>query len=207
LHEAHLTLHDGPPVLIRQLVAEDAALYPNFLIDANLADIIRRSSGGNLGIRAGLEQRARKGAEDSRSPRRNIEKRAAEGVGGRRRPLCLKFDEGAREWAVFRAAGLKPLQQRKNDTHASTSDPDSRLYRKAEGREAKLCYMGHATMENQHELAVAGTVTFATGTAERRRFGAEAVGARIGQPSVTADGGGHANPLGRDRRCSFTAAK
>jgi hypothetical protein len=30
-------------------------------------------------------------------------------------------------------------QQRKNDTHASTSDPDSRLYRKAAGREAKLC--------------------------------------------------------------------
>jgi Transposase domain (DUF772) len=59
-------------------------------------------------------------------------------------------------------------QQRKNDTHASTSDPDSRLYRKAAGREAKLCYMGHAAMENRHGLAVAGMVTFATGTAERR---------------------------------------
>src|SRR6185312_1989628 len=34
-------------------------------------------------------------------------------------------------------------QKRKNDTHASTSDPDSRLYRKAAGREARLCYMGH----------------------------------------------------------------
>ena len=59
-------------------------------------------------------------------------------------------------------------QQRKNDTHASTSDPDSRLYRKAAGREAKLCYMGHATMENRHGLAVAGMVTLADGTAERR---------------------------------------
>jgi transposase len=59
-------------------------------------------------------------------------------------------------------------QQRKNDTHASTSDPDSRLYRKAAGREAKLCYMGHATMENRHGLAVAGIVTLAHGTAERR---------------------------------------
>src|SRR6202034_4402968 len=59
-------------------------------------------------------------------------------------------------------------QQRKNDTHASTSDPDSRLYRKAAGREAKLCYMGHATMENRHGLAVAGMVTHANGTAERR---------------------------------------
>src|ERR1700724_339014 len=59
-------------------------------------------------------------------------------------------------------------QKRKNDTHASTSDPDSRLYRKAVGREAKLCYMGHATMENRHGLAVAGMVTLADGTAERK---------------------------------------
>ena len=59
-------------------------------------------------------------------------------------------------------------QKRSNDTHASTTDPDSRLYRKAAGREAKLCYMGHATMENRNGLAVAGMVTHASGTAERR---------------------------------------
>src|SRR5450830_1417509 len=59
-------------------------------------------------------------------------------------------------------------QKRNNDTHASTSDPDSRLYRKASGREAKLCYMGHVTMENRHGLAVAGMVTHANGAAERR---------------------------------------
>jgi transposase len=59
-------------------------------------------------------------------------------------------------------------QQRKNATHASVTDPESRLYRKAAGREAKLCYMGHAIMENRHGLAVAGTVTQADGTAERR---------------------------------------
>ena len=59
-------------------------------------------------------------------------------------------------------------QQRKNDTHASTSDPESRLYRKAAGREAKLSYMGHVTMENRHGLAVAGMVTAASGTAERQ---------------------------------------
>jgi transposase len=59
-------------------------------------------------------------------------------------------------------------QKRSNETHASTTDPDSRLYRKAAGREAKLCYMGHATMENRNGLAVAGTVTHASGTAERR---------------------------------------
>ena len=57
-------------------------------------------------------------------------------------------------------------QKRKNDTQASTSDPDSRHCRKAAGREAKLSYMGHATMENPHGLAVAGMVTHANGTAE-----------------------------------------
>jgi len=59
-------------------------------------------------------------------------------------------------------------QKRKNDTHESVTDPDSRLYRKAQGREAKLCYMGHAVMENRNGLAVAGAVTQANGTAERR---------------------------------------
>jgi transposase len=59
-------------------------------------------------------------------------------------------------------------QKRRNDTHRSTSDPESRLYRKAQGREAKLSYMGHAVMENRHGLAVAGMVTQANGTAERR---------------------------------------
>ncbi|MGH6677892.1 MAG: hypothetical protein ACREDL_02880 [Bradyrhizobium sp.] len=58
-------------------------------------------------------------------------------------------------------------RQRKNDTHASTTDPESRLYHKAAGREAKLSYMGHATMENRHGLAVAGKDAQATGTAER----------------------------------------
>jgi transposase len=58
-------------------------------------------------------------------------------------------------------------QKRKNDTHASATDPDSRLYRKAAGREAKLCYMGHATMENRHGLAVAGMVTHANGAGHR----------------------------------------
>ena len=59
-------------------------------------------------------------------------------------------------------------EKRKNDTHQSTTDPDSRLYRKASGREARLSYMGHALMENRNGLAVAGKVTQANGTAERR---------------------------------------
>ena len=58
-------------------------------------------------------------------------------------------------------------QRRSNDTHASVTDPESRLYKKARGKESKLCYMGHALMENRNGLAVGGTVTHATGTAER----------------------------------------
>jgi transposase len=58
-------------------------------------------------------------------------------------------------------------EQRTNDTHQSTTDPESRLYRKAKGHEAKLSYMGHVVIENRNGLVVAGRVTQATGKAER----------------------------------------
>jgi len=56
----------------------------------------------------------------------------------------------------------------KNDTHASVTDPDARLYRKGKGKESKLCYMGHVLMENRHGLVVDTRVTEATGTSERK---------------------------------------
>ena len=43
-------------------------------------------------------------------------------------------------------------EKRSNDTHASTTDPEARLYRKGPGKEAKLCFMGHALMENRNGL-------------------------------------------------------
>jgi len=58
-------------------------------------------------------------------------------------------------------------EKRSNETHQSTTDPEARLYRKGNGQPAKLCYMGHALMENRHGLAVDGLVTLASGTAER----------------------------------------
>jgi len=58
-------------------------------------------------------------------------------------------------------------EKRSNQTHRSTTDPEARLYKKGDGQPAKLCYMGHALMENRHGLVVDGTVTLATGTAER----------------------------------------
>jgi hypothetical protein len=38
-------------------------------------------------------------------------------------------------------------ERRTNATHASTTDPDARLYKKATGQEAKFCYLGHVLME------------------------------------------------------------
>ena len=58
-------------------------------------------------------------------------------------------------------------EQRTNDTHASSTDPEARLFRKGKGKEAKLSFMGHALMENRHGLLVDGRVSEANGTAER----------------------------------------
>lgn len=58
-------------------------------------------------------------------------------------------------------------ERRKNDTHASTTDPEARLFRKGKGKESKLCFMGHVITENRNGLVVATQTTQATGTAER----------------------------------------
>ncbi len=58
-------------------------------------------------------------------------------------------------------------QERANDTHASSTDPDCRLYRKSKGQEAKLCYAGHILMENRNGLVVNAELTPADGHAER----------------------------------------
>jgi len=58
-------------------------------------------------------------------------------------------------------------EKRSNETHQSTTDPEARLYKKGDGQPAKLCYIGHALMENRHGLAVGGGISQASGTAER----------------------------------------
>jgi transposase len=57
-------------------------------------------------------------------------------------------------------------ERRANDTHASTTDPEARLYRKGGGKEAKLAFMGHVLMENRNGLVVDTRLTQARGTAE-----------------------------------------
>jgi transposase len=58
-------------------------------------------------------------------------------------------------------------KKRSNETHASTTDPDARLYRKGPGKEAKLCFTGHGLMENRSGLLVDACLTPADGHAER----------------------------------------
>ena len=58
-------------------------------------------------------------------------------------------------------------QQRRNATHASTTDPDAKLYRKSNGAESRLAYLGHLLIENRHGLIVEAMATQADGRAER----------------------------------------
>lgn len=58
-------------------------------------------------------------------------------------------------------------QKRRNDTHQSTTDPQARLYRKSNGQESRLAYLGHVLIDNRHGLAVDTELTEANGRAER----------------------------------------
>ena len=58
-------------------------------------------------------------------------------------------------------------EKRSNETHGSTTDPDARLFRKGNGKESRLCFIGHALMENRNGLVVQADASHATGTAER----------------------------------------
>jgi transposase len=57
-------------------------------------------------------------------------------------------------------------QRRTNATHASTTDPDAKLYRKGDGQPAVLGYLGHVLLDNRHGLVANTCVTMATGRAE-----------------------------------------
>ena len=75
-------------------------------------------------------------------------------------------------------------EKRSNETHASTTDPDTRLYKKAEGQASKLCHMAHLMMENRHGLVVDTRTTLATGTAEREAA-VVMIAARPGRHRIT----------------------
>ncbi|HEY4901127.1 MAG TPA: IS5 family transposase [Terriglobales bacterium] len=58
-------------------------------------------------------------------------------------------------------------EKRSNQTHASKTDPEAKLARKGEGKEAKLSYSGNLLVENRNGLIVDAMVWEANGTAER----------------------------------------
>jgi transposase len=78
-------------------------------------------------------------------------------------------------------------EKRGNETHASTTDPDARLFRKSAGQPSQLCHMGHLLMENRNGLVVDTALTKATGTAEREAAAAM-LGARAASGRITVGG-------------------
>ena len=93
-------------------------------------------------------------------------------------------------------------QKRSNATHVSTTDPEGRLYRKGQGKEAKLSYLGHALMENRSGLIVMASVTAVSGYAEREAARAMIESHRPGRRRLTlgADKGYDAAEFVKDLR-------
>ena len=78
-------------------------------------------------------------------------------------------------------------EKRSNETHASTTDPDTMLARKGNGKEAKLSYNGNVLMENRNGLVADVQVLPATGTAEREAA-LMMIGSLEGAEAVTVGG-------------------
>ena len=76
-------------------------------------------------------------------------------------PPATPPDDPGNPWMDFHG------EKRSNATHQSTTDPEARLFRKGNGKEAKLVFMAHALMENRNGLLTDFQMTEATGTAER----------------------------------------
>jgi transposase len=72
-----------------------------------------------------------------------------------------KKDGGDEQGGEFRG------QKRTNETHESKTDADAKLYRKGQGQEAKLSYLGHVLIENRNGMIVDALLTQADGMAER----------------------------------------
>ena len=76
-------------------------------------------------------------------------------------------------------------QKRSNDTHASTTDPEARLYRKSNNTAATLCYSGHLLIEHRSALIVDAELTTADGYAGTRHR------ARDARPTASVEAAPH----------------
>ncbi len=91
-------------------------------------------------------------------------------------------------------------EKRCNETHQSTTDRESKLYRKGNGKEAKLSFCGHSLMENRNGLIIDTEVTEANGKAEREAALVMLDRQEITDASVGADKGYHAEEFVKDLR-------
>lgn len=93
-------------------------------------------------------------------------------------------------------------KKRKNDTHESKTDPEARLMRKGKGKEAHLCFGGHALMENRNGMLVDIFVTDAltTETAATVRMLADLAKRGIKLKTLGADKGYHTKEFVRHLR-------
>jgi transposase len=100
-------------------------------------------------------------------------------------------------------------ERRRNDTHASTTDPEAKLLRKAAGKEAKLCFAGHGLMDNRHGLMTDVALTAAVGVTEpQAALGmiARQRRKRLRPKSVGGDKGYHTQHFVTELRAHDTAA-
>jgi transposase len=100
-------------------------------------------------------------------------------------------------------------ERRRNDTHHSTTDTEAKLKRKSLGKEAKLCFAGHALMDNRHGLITDVSVTASVGVSEpdaALALLARQRGKRLRPKSVGADKGYHTRRFVSSLREKRTAA-
>jgi len=79
-------------------------------------------------------------------------------------------------------------EERRNDTHRSTTDPEARLFKKSRGSESKLSFMAHVLMENRNGLVVDTRLTKSTGKAERESAWVMAWRVKRGHQRITLGG-------------------
>lgn len=97
-------------------------------------------------------------------------------------------------------------KKRSNETHASTTDPDAKLFRKGKGKEAKLSFMGHILTENRNGLIVEAMVSEA-GTRQEWLAGVDMLTVQPTRPGQTvgADKGYDVGPFVKPcRELQFT---
>lgn len=75
-------------------------------------------------------------------------------------------------------------QKRTNESHASTTDADAKLFRKGKGKEARLCHMGHLLTENRNGFIVDAMVTHA-GTSQEWHAGITMLANQSTRPGMT----------------------